>query len=185
MKHNRRSSGKPQSPIDLTSLLDVIFIVLFAVILYCAKLTKAVQMQVDSEQTENSSTIEALENENFTLKAKEKTIEELNEQYSSISEKVLIVQIHCESKAGTPGERSLIIQAPDEEIINTTFDRDTKEETYDLIYQKLKEYIEDNNSGEDMKVVVLSINTTNILAGDMEKISSIVNDLINTYENVY
>ena len=206
-RHNQSPASMPNAPMDLTPLLDVIFIFLFVMIIYSAQRVEAATQEAKDTISGNEGKISLLKDENVKLhdentklKSEGKAWAELNEEYKSISENVLIVQIHCEAKPGTSGERTLFVESPSGELLQTDFNDNNTETTYERLGKKLRDYIAENSlddsdidsdrgnnkdSDEKEMVIVLSVNTKDILRTDKNRISSIIKDLKEEYKNVY
>lgn len=197
-RHNKSQASMPNPQIDLTSLLDVIFIFLFVVMIYAVQLTDKIQTEAVSANGEYQKKISNLNNTVSGLSKQITDLEDENgkllyvisanngysETLKDVNERVSVVYIHCQARAGTNGVRDLTIETTEGELLTFEFNKDNENTAYGRIERSLEEYIQNNSSGENKKIIFLSINTEDILVRDMNKLTEIINRFINDYENV-
>ena len=168
-RKNPGSSSQPNAPIDLTPLLDVIFIFLFVVIIAYAAKAQAVEAEAVSRTEELEKQVEEL-NARLT---EEESLREMYEKrlsdYESdvIGGRVKIVTIYC---------------TWDEENDETTLQVWGEYKVFGLLVnQMLVDYITENSDS----VVVLSLNTEKILYRDQTAINELMGKLTRRYKYVY
>ena len=184
MKRKNRSSA----PIELTPLLDVIFIILFIVIISNALNTKKVTAEAESEAAEARREVKLLESEAATkdqeiasLAAQIFDQEAMTAQYeqridelegSVIGRRVKIVSISCIYDEADTTRRRLTAAAPDAESFTVDFTSDTAEMSFARLNNWLEQYIENNTrAGADKAervIIVLSVGSERILKRDRE-----------------
>ena len=201
MKRKNRSSA----PIELTPLLDVIFIILFIVIISNALNTKKVTAEAESEAREARREVKRLESE---AAARDEEIESLAAQIfdqeamaaqyeqridelegSVIGRRVKIVSISCIYDEADTTRRRLAAAAPDAEAFTVDFTSDTAEMSFARLNNWLEQYIENNTrAGADKAervIIVLSVGSERILKRDREALDRIIAGLEAKYDDVY
>ena len=201
MKRKNRSSA----PIELTPLLDVIFIILFIVIISNALNTKKVTAEAESEAAEARREVKLLESEAATkdqeiasLAAQIFDQEAMTAQYeqridelegSVIGRRVKIVSISCIYDEADTTRRRLTAAAPDAESFTVDFTSDTAEMSFARLNHWLEQYIENNTrAGADKAervIIVLSVGSERILKRDREALDRIIAGLEAKYDDVY
>ncbi len=172
---------KSELAIDLTSLLDVIFIVLLVVMCRQSILTEA---QSDAtNEAENSKTQSDAERSNF---------KQHEEKYDNIDDYVLFIDVTSKyAEASIDGNRTMSIisglsntntSAPLDVISYTT-------EEEDNAYIHLKEILESEieKGKKDNKVIILSLNKNDedILYRDEIKIEKVFDEMCQNNDDVY
>ena len=201
MKRKKPSSA----PIELTPLLDVIFIILFIVIISNALNTKKVTAEAESEAAEARREVKLLESEAATkdqeiasLAAQIFDQEAMTAQYeqridelegSVIGRRVKIVSISCIYDEADTTRRRLTAAAPDAESFTVDFTSDTAEMSFGRLNNWLEQYIENNTrAGADKServIIVLSVGSERILKRDREALDRIIAGLEAKYDDVY
>jgi len=201
MKRKNRSSA----PIELTPLLDVIFIILFIVIISNALNTKKAAAEAESEVSDARREVKLLESE---AARKDEAIESLEAQIfdqdamaaqyeqridelegSVIGRRVKIVSISCIYDETDTTHRKLSAAGPDAAFETIDFYNDTAEMSFARLNNWLESYIEDNlqtQADKSQRVVfVLSVGTERILKRDREALDRIIAGLEEKYDDVY
>ena len=204
-RKNPASSAAANAPIELTPLLDVIFIILFIVIISNALNTKKVTAEAESEAQAARHEVRALESE---AAAKDEEIESLKAQIfdqeamaaqyeqridelegSVIGRRVKIVSLSCIYDETDTTRRRLSAAAPDAASFTVDFGNDTAEMSFGRLKNWLEQYIETNTrAGADKServIIVLSVGTERILKRDREALDRIIAGLEAKYDDVY
>ena len=204
-RKNPASSARTNAPIELTPLLDVIFIILFIVIISNALSTKKVTAEAESEAREARREVKALESE---AAAKDEEIESLAAQIfdqeamkdayeqridelegSVIGRRVKIISISCIYDENDTTHRKLAAAAPDAEFPAADFGNDNAEATFARLEYWLAQYIETNTrTGGDKServIIVLTVGPDRILKRDRETLDRIIAGLEARYVDVY
>ena len=156
-RKNPGSSSQPNAPIDLTPLLDVIFIFLFVVIIAYAAKAQAVEAEAVSKTEELEKQVEEL-NARLT---EEESLREMYEKrlsdYESdvIGGRVKIVTIYCTWDEEDSTKRQIRVLTSDKEFSPVNLTAENQENGYARLNQMLVDYITSNSDS----VVVLSLNT--------------------------
>ena len=203
-RKNPASSTGANAPIELTPLLDVIFIILFIVIISNAMTTKKVTAEAESEaaaarcevrQMERDAAaqkeeIESLEAQIFDQDAMaaryEQRIEEL--EGGVVGQRVKIITINCIYDENDTTHRRLSAAAPDGAFEGVDFGNDTAEMTFARLKNWLESYIEENLSEGDKSqrvIIVLSVGTERTLKRDRETLDRMIAGLEEKYDDVY
>ena len=203
--HRRNHAAPSKAPIELTPLLDVIFIILFIVIISNALNTKKVTAEAESEAAAARSEVRALERE---ADKKDKEIESLEAQIfdqdalaaryeqridelegSVVGRRVKIVSISCIYNEQDTTKRRLSAEAPDAAFEAIDFGSDTAEMTFARLNNWLENYIGENlGSGDDKSqrvIIVLSVGTERTLKRDREALDRMIAGLEEKYVDVY
>lgn len=190
---NRQRYSKGDILIDLTSLLDVVFIVLAIVL--CNQQYQIKTLETAGEQLmQERDSIEQKQNE---MNEREKQVAEREEvtdsQYvlykdqlntgDNLMQYVLTISVNVGYVTPDMKERNINILAGGEENPEVFHLKGENTEELNTFEEKLKKYIEDN----DDKPVILSLNEDEekILWRDEYKIKEIFEKLGNNYDNVY
>ena len=204
-RKNPASSAGRNVPIELTPLLDVIFILLFIVIISNALNTKKATAEAESEAAAARREVKTLESE---AADKDKTIESLKRrifdqeamaaQYeqridelegSVIGRRVKIVSISCIYDEADTSRRRLSAAAPDAAFEPVDFGSDTAEMSFARLSNWLEQYIENNTRAGAEKservIVVLSVGSERILKRDRDALDRIIAGLEAKYDDVY
>ncbi len=176
---NRRNNKK-EVVLDLTSLLDVIFIVLLIVMSRQQLLSDKAQLTEDDYNNKISEQEAISESANA---AYEMYTEQL-ETYENINSYAPIVVIYSDYMSYDPTERTVRIKFGDAEIEEVgKLYSGTVGNTFDILNEKLQDYIEKNTD----KPILISLNAgeTGILYRDEVAIFDVIEDLRETYPNIY
>lgn len=203
-RKNPGLSSQPNAAIDLTPLLDVIFIFLFVVIIGYAMAAQTAETQAEEAEIKAASRVAekeaeaaALSQEVDSLRAEVDTLSErlfdqtaMQEAYEGrledydgeiIGGKVKIVTISCTYSAVDSTNRQIRVITPEEAwepIHLTPANQDTG---YDRLSRLLTAYITDHSDA----VIVLSASSDNVQRRDKLAIDKVVDELIRTYDYVY
>ncbi len=203
-RKNPASSTRTQAPIELTPLLDVIFIILFIVIISNALSTRKVTAEAESEAAAARREVRQLERD---AAAKEKEIDALKDQIfdqdamaelyeqrisdlegSVIGRRVKIITISCIYDEQDTTRRRLSAAAPDAVFEGIDFGNDTAEMTFARLKNWLESYIEENLSEGDKSqrvIIVLSVGTDRTLKRDRDTLDRMIAGLEEKYDDVY
>lgn len=204
-RKNPASSTHLQAPVELTPLLDVIFIILFIVIISNALSTKKVTAEAKAEAAAAREEIRSLEGEVQeqagaieSLEARLFDQDAMQEQYeqriaemedSVIGRRVKIISISCLYDEQDTTHRKLSAAGPDAAFETIDFYNDTAEMSFARLNNWLESYIEDNlqtQADKSQRVVfVLSVGTERILKRDREALDRIIAGLEEKYDDVY
>lgn len=202
-RRNPGQAGLPNAPIDLTSLLDIIFIFLFVVIISNASAVLDAKHEAKKEVNEAAAAVEALEEEKARLQfevsalwAERASNASIREAYEGevIGKRVKIVTIYCtydkEDHSGDP-TRWMFADAPGLEFETFEFQAKTQNNAYERLKRGLQEYIEEVQSADkteksERTLIILHVNKELILRRDKENIDKLVIEALeDAYEDVY
>ena len=205
-RKNPGPSSLPNAPIDLTSLLDVIFIFLFVVMIgYALTAQKAEEAAAVRAETAEAEALEAgkeAAEAAEALKAAEEELaeagQELREQrglvtayenvvrdYESqvIGKRVKIVTISGSYDSEDSKNRLISIRL-NESTIQVSITPDTMDSGYRRIRQMIKDYI-DLFDDSKQTVVVFSVNSVGIQHRDRLKLDAMIDEVTTEYSFVY
>ena len=157
-RRNAGPASSPNSAIDLTSLLDVIFILLFIIIMAYAQASQALKDETSK-----------IEQERLDAKATQEAYQQATEQLDNIGERVLFVTVYCTYSESDPSLRSIQIVASNNET--ESFELNEKNES--TIFARLQNHLETLIDKNKEKTIFIDINTEQILRRDYERIDSI------------
>ena len=95
-RRNAGPASSPNSAIDLTSLLDVIFILLFIIIMAYAQASQALKDETSK-----------IEKERLDAQAAQEAYQQATERLDNIGERVLFVTVYCTYSESDPSLRSI------------------------------------------------------------------------------
>lgn len=184
----RRGSGRFQAIIDLTSLLDVVFIVLLVVI--CHQRFGAEASESRAEETYQAAEAALALAEAYRAAAEAARAEaenardmynDRNDTYENISNYVSIYTIHADYTAGKPEERFIrILGADDDEILSVPLTDESEEAAFSALGDELSSRIE----SAEGRPVIFSINLDRILYRDEIVVENLLTELEEAYDNV-
>ena len=204
-RKNPGGAGLPNAPLDLTPLLDVIFIFLFVLIISYAGKAKenknAAEQEVRAAQ-EETERIRA-ENDNNKavinyLKAKERAVADVRSAYEDevVGKRVRIVTISCtydgaddrDAAVDADTMRHITMDAAGMETAAIDFNDTNRELAFSRMELLLRRYIEGIQEGEDKAdrtVIYLYTNEQKGLHSDNSRIHSVIENLEEAYNDVY
>ncbi len=205
-RKNPGPSSLPNAPIDLTSLLDVIFIFLFVVMIgYALTAQKAEEAAAVRAETAEAEALEAGKEAAEAAEALKKAEEELAEagqelreqrglvtayenvvrDYESqvIGKRVKIVTISGSYDSEDSKNRLISIRL-NESTIQVSITPDTMDSGYRRIRQMIKDYI-DLFDDSKQTVVVFSVNSVGIQHRDRLKLDAMIDEFTTEYSFVY
>ena len=182
-RKNPSQASSPNVPIDLTSLLDVIFIFLLIVLTSMTVGYSEQKQKLKEKEAVIDEKISEYMNETIDEEAIKQRLEDYDEQY--LGTKVKFVSIVGNYSEEDNSIRIIRIDVPDDEPfvveINDKDDSNNEQKAYEAIQKYLEEYAADN---KDFAIVV-SICEVDILNRDYEAIESKIKSISNEYTNVF
>lgn len=206
-RKNPGPSSLPNAPIDLTSLLDVIFIFLFVVMIgYALTAQKAEEAAAARVKTAEAEALEAgkeAAEAAEALKAAEEALAEagqdLKEQRALaaayedrvrdyegqvIGERVKIVTISGSYDGDDSKIREMLVMLNGESPVSFPVTPDTQDRAFERIRRMVREYIEMFDES-DRTVVVISVNSTGIQRRDRQRLDVMIDEFTTEYSFVY
>jgi biopolymer transport protein ExbD len=206
-RKNPGPSSLPNAPIDLTSLLDVIFIFLFVVMIgYALTAQKAEEAAAARVKTAEAEALEARKEAAEAaeaLKAAEEALAEagqdLKEQRALaaayedrvrdyegqvIGERVKIVTISGSYDGDDSKIREMLVMLNGESPVSFSVTPDTQDRAFERIRRMVREYIEMFDES-DRTVVVISVNSTGIQRRDRQRLDVMIDEFTTEYSFVY
>ena len=198
-RKNPGLAGLPNAPIDLTPLLDIIFIFLFGVIISNASAALDVQEEAKQEIKDAKTEVVRLEGElagmreeMFELTAQNEANQNIRDAYEGevIGKRFRLVTIYCTYDFEDSTKRKLFVDAPELEFAPIEFQTYNMENAFLRLENALSDYISEVRKDEadaksERTVVMLYINKESILRRDKERIDMIIEGLERTFEDVY
>lgn len=168
---------KNQTSIDLTSLLDVIFIVLLVVM--CAQRLN-MQDIVESEKSAKEQVVEIQDE----LAATQEEVSVYKEQIDTLEnefENMGLVSVSVNYVPSDIKNRTITVLINDEEPITISLTPDNKTEALGELENKLNEFI---SAKADIPVII-SVDTSDILYRDENAVNGILDALFEQHDNLY
>ena len=171
-----RLSGKLNNTVELTSLLDVIFIVLMIVI--C-------NQQINMTQKEEAAQIvmEQAEDALADAEAEKELFAQHNDTYAQINDQMEVITVYVDYKPSDIKNREIRILAGESELSMITLSPSNSKEAYDKFEDELEKEISEAEKAD--KPVIISIDTTQILYRDEKAVEEIVGRLFDSHGNLY
>jgi len=189
---NRRSGilSRANTPIELTSLLDVIFLILFVVML-ANKLTAAnmvaqstqLAQEAQAELVRTKTELETARKDLFTVQNNLSTYEGRVDMYEHFDVYAALVNVYVTYSHDNIREREIHVSGPDLEPEPLKFNENSENAAWNRLEKCLKEYIE--KKAEESIPVIISYNREDILNRDEIKLSGMISSLQKTYTNLY
>lgn len=206
-RKNPSAASLPGASIDMTSLLDVIFIFLFVVIIgyaYKARMAKEEALQVIKVSQQQIEIInkenEILRKQLFDQTTMEESYKKIIDDYEGdvLGKRVKIVTIYCTYDDFDSSIRQIRIDIPGIDFKPIDFNNKNSENAFNRLKLALENYIKevrlsDQNTSDkstelskkERTIIVLSINREKIQRRDKVKIDSIITELESKYDDVY
>lgn len=170
----RRIKDKTKIELDLTSLLDVIFIILMIVMCHSMVTASVAESKVE-DTTEIEQELSEAQDTIAMYEAREQEI--LN-----VEDRVLFLSIYVDFDETDVKTRTIKLMYDEsfeiEPIVITSVDEQSQ---YKLFESKLSEYLSNNAD----KPVLMTLDEKNILYRDHEKVYEILDDLKEMYPNLF
>ncbi len=188
-RKNPSQASSPNVPIDLTSLLDVIFIFLFIVLASMTVGYSEQKQKLKEKEEIIDEKISEYLNETIDEEAIMQRLEDYDEQYLETKVKfVSIVGRYSEEdshiriiRIDVPDDEPFVVEIYDDDDDNYNYYDDDEQKAYDAIQKYLEEYASNN---KDFAIVV-SICEVDILNRDHEAIASKIESISDEYTNVF
>lgn len=186
---------KSDLPIDLTSLLDVIFIVLLVVLCSQQVTNDTIEQRAAQNAAAADMTLEQarLIREDALTEAgqiKSDASEALQMQevykeqlanYANADSYISFITVYVDYNPVTIEKRHIRVLLNDSEIRTITLTKENRDEAIDEFYEYLVGFIQDHTEGP----IVMSVNLDQILYRDEKVVSATLQDLSGKYKNVY
>ena len=175
MQFRKKNKTVGQFIIDLTPLLDVIFILLIVVLCFQDNLSAdAKKKYADAEQikVEAGREVAEVEGENSTIKKQ-------LENYENINNYVDVITIYAQCRPDNHKYRDLYVQINSGE----TWEKEINPSNESKIWDECKTYIEENLEENNDRPTVLTITDVDMLYRDEESIKTLYDGL--SIENKY
>ena len=160
MRRGRRALSSNNS-LDLTPMLDVVFLVLFVVVIAYAKTGS----QAAISETELENTIHAYEH--------------ATEQYAQLLDKVELLTLSCTYSSNYPRYRAVTVLSDGEP--NPKYQDNFDNNTRRTHMEKLKIFLEEYIAAHTDKLIFVELDDSNVLHKDYEDISVIISKLKEKY----
>ena len=169
MKYGRGSHLIKQVLIDLTPLLDVIFIILIVILSFQNKFEDDAEARI----LEAEDNMAAAESENRALS-------DHISSYENLDEYMNVVTIHADYVPSNRKYRTIRV------LINSDVKEiDLNPSNTEKAWEECKDYIVNNALLDAEKPVILSIENTSMLYRDELQIEALYNDIGSHYSNIY
>ncbi len=167
----RRRDKKSAIDIDLTSMLDVIFILLM--VLMCNQAMATEEARGDLDYWMHKYDVEAGENG---------TRKDQIDKYENANEYVQYVTVYANYEVSNPKTRHIRIAYNNEEAINDIeITPTTQNQAYESFVSEITNFIEDNESTP----IILTLNEDQILYRDQKELYKKLQELSETHNNLY
>lgn len=181
-----RSSTANDIVIDLTSLLDVIFIVLLVVMVNSKVSDIKSQENYDNMAAQLETDIEQAREERSSAENAEQIYNDMIENEKNLSKYILMVSVTAPYDSENPRKRTINMLAEGGEI--ESFELVGSDQApFDEFKESLEKNIDTFSETRPEAVIILCLNDDNdsILYRDEKKITSILNEISDNEENVY
>ena len=171
-----RFSGKLKNTIELTSLLDVIFIVLMIVV--C---NQQINMTV-KEDSAKVAMAEALDAQ-ADADAEKELYKQHRETYETINEQMDVITVYVDYTPSDIKNREIRIMVNDDELPMIKISPSNAKESYEKLEKSLDSKVSAANDAG--KPVIISIDTSQILYRDEKAVDEIIGRLFKQYDNLF
>ena len=171
-----RFSGKLKNTIELTSLLDVIFIVLMIVI--C---NQQINMTV-KEDTAKVKMEQAMDAQ-ADADAEKELYKQHRETFETVNEQMDVITVYVDYTPSDIRNREIRIMANDDELPIIKLSPSNTKESFEQFEKSLEKKIAEAEEAD--KPVIISIDTTQILYRDEKAVDEIIGRLFDKHDNLY
>ncbi|MDO4938725.1 MAG: hypothetical protein Q4E54_02040 [Lachnospiraceae bacterium] len=171
-----RFSGKLKNTIELTSLLDVIFIVLMIVI--CNQ-----QINMTTKNNEAQIAVQEAADAQADAEAEKELYKQHRETYETINEQMDVITVYVDYTPSDIKNREIRIMANDDELPMIKISPGNEKESYAQLEKTLEEKVSKADDAD--KPVIISIDTTNILYRDEQAVDEIIGRIFKDHDNMY
>lgn len=176
-------SRKINTAIELTSLLDVIFIVLMIIVCnqqinMTAKTEEAQAVLAQAEEK-----MDQAEDIMAEAEAQKELYKEDRDTYESINEQTDIMTVYVTYTPSNPEDREILIMRNGEELPHIFISPSNTTEALEGLTSILDKHV--SAAHEEDKPVIVSINTDKILYRDEKAVSEILDGLSEEYGNIF
>lgn len=205
MRRRNPATSTTSSPsIDMTSLMDVVFIFLFVVMIgytiKCAQVEEGAsqeKVQAEQMQEEYETQLASLQEKENEYLAQEQLLNDMKGDV--LGERVKLISIYCtyEKSDNDPSlwnrQININVLNVDKTFETLVYTESTCKNAYNRVEDWLRTYIEnesdkqDDSSKSEMVIIVLSLNQDGgtILKKDHDALTNIIERLEKEYDNVY
>jgi len=169
--------------IELTSLLDVIFIVLLVVI--CNQQINMTQKTDELEVMQQQAQVQMAEAEDLKAEAEaaKEIYEEHRDTYETIESQMSVITVYASYTPSSPQDREILIIAGEKELPKIQMSPSNTKDALERLETLLESQV---SEAEDAgKPVIISINTDKILYRDEKAVSQIIDRLFEKHDNMY
>ncbi|MCR5294741.1 MAG: hypothetical protein K6E30_06140 [Lachnospiraceae bacterium] len=186
IRKNPGASSLPNAPIDLTPLLDVIFIFLFVVMIGYAVIAEKTGEAAAGEIAAAESRLAEAEEELAASRSMLASYEERVRDYEGqvIGERVKIVTVSGSYSPEDSSRREVVVMLPEARPISFSITPESMERSFGRMEAVIRQYVEQFQKS-DRIVVVFSVNRTGIQHRDKDRIDRIIDVLAGEYSFVY
>lgn len=178
-RHNPNQSSSPNVPIDLTSLLDVIFLFLLIVLASMTVGYSNKNQELDEKEKLIDEKIHEYLNETIDDEAMKQRLDDYDNQY--VDTKVKFITIVGRYSNEDITKRIVSVYAPDDDPYIVDITDGTQENAYSQILNYLEEYADNNKD----YAIVINVGDGDILNRDYDAIMRRIESVCNEYTNVY
>ena len=172
-----RFSNRINNSIDLTSLLDVIFIVLMIVMCYQQIYLEKREANADVVMEEAM----AMQDEAAEAMADASVYAEQLDTYEDMFNQIAVITVYASYQPSDPRNRQIRVLINNEEVSTIDVSPTNAEEAYG----RLAQLLEDNITKHAEIPVIISLDDEQILYRDQLRISDMINGLFSKHDNLY
>ncbi|MCR5107581.1 MAG: hypothetical protein K6B28_05405 [Lachnospiraceae bacterium] len=168
---NSRVRKRNRINIELTSLLDVIFIILMVVL--CHQQVNVNDSMSKSEEAEIAK--EEAEEARAEAQASKELYDDRTDTYDNFSEHVSLISIYADYDVNNVRTRHLYVLKDNEEVFRIDITPENEDEVYDKFLAEFNSYIKE--AEDSSKPVICSVNTDKILYRDKIRMDEIMENI--------
>ena len=196
-----REQKGPSSEINLTPLLDIIFIFLLIVTVGYVKQTTELREQKENElvQAQEEAALykerlQALEQENYDEAVLKESYEESLREYAELNRMVRQISIYCTYDPYDYSRRTLRVLIPGQDIAPIEINPGNETDSFLRLEQLLRDDISasreaapdaENGVTEGQSFVILSLSLKQIQRWDREQIDAVAQRMMEQFDDVY
>ena len=196
-----REQKGPSSEINLTPLLDIIFIFLLIVTVGYVKQTTELREQKENElvQAQEEAALykerlQALEQENYDEAVLKESYEESLREYAELNRMVRQISIYCTYDPYDYSRRTLRVLIPGQDIAPIEINPGNETDSFLRLEQLLRDDLRslreaapdaENGVTEGQSFVILSLSLKQIQRWDREQIDAVAQRMMEQFDDVY
>ena len=184
----KRFGNRINTAIELTSLLDVIFIVLMVVLLNSQVSGQNKVREAESRMEQAEAMMDEAADARAEAEADAAILKDQIEMLKDSEAQMAVITVYVDYTPSSPKNRHIRTTVNGTELERIDITPETQNEAYEMFGRQLDEVIAgyaDGTDGTERRPVILSLDTTQILYRDEKAVDQVIGKLFDSYDNLF